>query len=200
MELRKPDYLPPLTALMPRGVGFRPDKGDIREILVRTARYLNETDSRLRIIWTESNPYTTLQLLPEWEESFGLPNECYVPGTQTLDERKQAVISKWEDTGGDRIARYLLLAQTLGYPDATITRFRYHTCEMDCETPINEITWRFVWRLNVQKASTVKESTCMSGVNDPLRVWGDGILECMISRDAADFVVVLYGYLGEDAI
>lgn len=194
MEIKPYNYQGPLTSLMPRGVAFNPDRGDIQEILKRTAYYLNETDRRLRIVWAESNPYQALQLLPEWEESFGLPNECYVAGTQTLDERKQAVINKWEDLGGDRVERYINIAKNLGYKDASVTRFRYHTCELNCEQPINEKEWRFVWLLNTKESTKIKEATCQSGVDDPLRVWGDTILECVIAKESASHVIVLFGY------
>jgi uncharacterized protein YmfQ (DUF2313 family) len=46
----------------------------------------------------ELNPYTTEDLIVEWEESVGLPDPCTIQHFQTLEERRQQVILRLKKT------------------------------------------------------------------------------------------------------
>jgi uncharacterized protein YmfQ (DUF2313 family) len=53
-------------------------------------------------------------LLPDWEGYLGLPDVCTVPGSQTLEERRQAVLDKLTATGAPQRSYYQRIAQRLG--------------------------------------------------------------------------------------
>lgn len=190
-------YRQHLQALLPPGIALQtePDS-ELDTLLGRIAGYLAEVDANAQIVLAETtDPRRTLKLLPEWEASLGLPDSCTV-GEQTLLARQQAIIAKLTDTGGARIPRYLQITNALGYPNATITRFRDHTCELTCEEPVCEREWRFVWQLNLPGGTRQVDSTCESGCEEPIRTWGDTLLDCVIHREAPATGTVLISYGG----
>ncbi|WP_230368833.1 putative phage tail protein [Paludibacterium denitrificans] len=130
-------------------------------------RSLAEADARAEILLTESDPRRTVYPVGEWEESLGLPDTCTV-GVQTIIDRQLSVVSKLTDRGGARATRYIKLAAKLGYPGATITRYRYHTCEMTCESAVQDIDWRFARTLTLPSGTRIVDSVCESGTEDPL--------------------------------
>lgn len=194
MALSAEHYARQLAALLPPGIAFESEPGsDMAELLHRVGSYLAAADSRANQLRDEANPYRTLALLPEWEASLGLPDSCSV-GAPTLAERRAAIIARLTDAGGARIPRFVQIAKAMGYDGVSTSRFKPHTCEMSCESPIYSDDWRFAWQLNVPQQTVAIESTCESGVEDPLRVWGSTELECVISRECPQPSIVLISY------
>lgn len=196
MAMTADQYKRQLVQLLPPGPALQVvDGSELDAVLGWMATFLAEVDVRADIVRTEANPQRAVQLLAEWEGSLGLPDSCTV-GAQTIAERQIAVTQKLTDRRGARISRYVQLAAMLGYPGATTKRFSYHNCEMSCETPVNEISSRFVWMLNVPAGTRVVESTVESGTDDPLVVWGDSVLECVIHRETPAISSALIAYGG----
>lgn len=194
MALSAEHYARQLAALLPPGIAFESEPGsDMDELLQRAGRYLAAADDRANQLRDEANPYRTLALLPEWEASLGLPDSCSV-GTPTLAARRAAIVARLTDAGGARSPRFVQLATALGYTGATTQRFRVHTCEHSCEEPILGEDWRFAFRLNVPATVVVSEATCESAVDEPLRVWGDTQLECVLARECPQPATVLISY------
>lgn len=191
-------YQQQLAALLPPGLALIAEDGsELAALLATLAARLADADARAQLLRQESDPRRAVALLPEWEASLGLPDACSV-GEQTLLSRQQAVVAKLTDAGGARVPRFLQLAARLGYPGATITRFRYHHCEMSCETPLQDIGWRHTWALNLPAGARVVEATTESGAEEPLRTWGDTMIECVIRREAPAVSTVLIAYGGTE--
>lgn len=184
-----------LAALLPPGIALNVDdqESELNQALLYMASWLKQADDRAQIIRKESDPRAPVMLLPEWEYSLGLPDECTVL-SPTIAERQRTVYAKFSDIGGARIPRYLEMARALGYENATITRFKVHTCEMDCEQPINDDPWRFAWQLNLPKNIKITEATCQSSVEEPLRTWGETTIECIINREAQGIGLAIFAY------
>ncbi|WP_114152653.1 YmfQ family protein [Chromobacterium haemolyticum] len=196
MAMTAAHYQQQLAALLPPGLALKAEEGsELATLLASLAARLADADARAQLLLQESDPRRAVALLPEWEASLGLPDACTV-GEQTLLARQQAVVAKLTDTGGARVPRFLQLAERLGYPGATITRFRYHHCEMSCEEPLQDIGWRHTWALNLPAGTRVVEATTESGTEEPLRTWGDTMIECVIRREAPAVSTVLIAYGG----
>ncbi len=60
-------------------------------------------------------PATTVQLLPEWEDSLGLPGDCYSLESQTISQRQKAVVAKFAAGGGAALLYLTQFAANLGY-------------------------------------------------------------------------------------
>lgn len=184
-------YATQLRMLLPPGPAW--DGSDAERLISGCALPFARFHARVDVLRAESDPRLTVELLPDWERQFGLPDACSL-GTQTQEERRQALVAKVTDLGGCRVPRYLQLAAALGYSGASVQRYRYHSCELSCEEPVAEIDWRFVWSLNIQSSTRVVDSTCESGADEPLRTWGDAVLSCVIQRETPAQSVVFIKY------
>jgi uncharacterized protein YmfQ (DUF2313 family) len=111
----------------------------------------------------ESDPRFTTQLLPEWEQSTGLPDDC-IPGGGSTEQRRNAVVARLRATGGASPAYFVELAATYGY-----------TATVDNLGPNH-------WRITVAEAYSITNATCRSTCIDELRTWGNDQLECLINR------------------
>ncbi|WP_114152985.1 YmfQ family protein [Chromobacterium haemolyticum] len=189
-------YAQHLAALLPPGLALQAEgDSELAQLLGTQAEVLAAIDSRAQLLLQESDPRRSVLLLTEWETSLGLPDACTL-GEQTLLARQQAVLAKLTDIGGARVPRYLRMAESLGYPGATITRHRYHHCEMSCEAPLNDSGWRHSWTLNLPSGAKITEATTESGVEESLRTWGDSMIECVIHREAPACSTALVAYGG----
>lgn len=194
MAVSAEQYALHLANLLPHGAALAAEPGsEMAELLSRLGRFLAATHNRGEQLLDEASPWHTLELLPEWDTSLGLPDSCSV-STPTLAERRASLVAKLTDAGGARIARFVQLATALGYPGATTQRFSAHTCEFSCETPLNSEDWRFSWQLRLPTAVSTKDSTCESGVEDPIQAWGNTQLSCVIAQECPQPSTVLISY------
>jgi uncharacterized protein YmfQ (DUF2313 family) len=176
------NYAQQLAALLPPGLALTVTPGgELDAVLLKIGEYLCEVEARALVVLNESDPRNASALLTEWELSLGLPDSC-ASASQNIAARREAVLNRLTDVGGARIPRYLAIAARLGYPDATITRHRMHTCESTCMEPVNDPAWRFVWTLNIPADAGLRQSTCESTCMDPLATWGDERINCVIQK------------------
>ncbi|NOG69823.1 YmfQ family protein [Roseicella sp. DB1501] len=108
--------------LLPRGrVWPRGTSSVISQVAgALTAGVVRLTD-RAGNLLNETRPDTTLELLPEWEKSLGLPDPCW--GTSpTLDARRSQVLARFCDGGGQSVPRIIAYAASLGYT-VTVTEY-----------------------------------------------------------------------------
>jgi uncharacterized protein YmfQ (DUF2313 family) len=77
----------------------------------------------------ESDPRTTIELLPEWEYNFGLPDPCYT-APQTIDERHLALVMRMTMLGAQSRAFFIATAAQIGYT-ITITEYRTFVVGID---------------------------------------------------------------------
>jgi uncharacterized protein YmfQ (DUF2313 family) len=131
-------------------------------------------------------------LLDAWERVAGLPDPCLGPAP-TLAQRRARLLQQLTRTSGQSAAFFAGIAASLGYPTATVTEFREHECEQDCETATHDAAWRFAWRLDLP-ATVVTESACEDDVETPLAVWGDTAVECVLRALAPAHTTLLVAY------
>jgi uncharacterized protein YmfQ (DUF2313 family) len=70
----------------------------------------------------ESDPRITVELLPDWERNWGLPDPCYT-APQTVQERQIALVQRMTLLGSQSRQFYIDFAAKIGY-DITITEYR----------------------------------------------------------------------------
>jgi uncharacterized protein YmfQ (DUF2313 family) len=71
----------------------------------------------------ESDPRETIELLPEWERAWNLPDPCY-EAPQSIDERQLALVMRMTMLGAQSREFFISVAAQLGY---TITISEYRT-------------------------------------------------------------------------
>ncbi len=122
------EYAQAIEAELPSGAAWpRDPSSDLMKWVSGCAGVWGDFDARAADFLTvESDPRSTLELLPDWERAFGLPDTC-VASPQTIEERRDALVARLTALGGQSRAFYDNAAAALGY---TIEIYEYapYTC------------------------------------------------------------------------
>ena len=192
MAMTADQYLSMLQALLPRGAAWTRRPGAVlSRLLAAEADELARIDRRTDDLLSEADPRNATETLSDWERVLGLPDGC-APNATSTRERRAAVLAKFTSVGGQSVPYFTALAASLGYT-VTITKFRPHTCEHDCEHAVYDDPWAFAWQVNAA-LNTIREQSCVDDCEMPLRVWGNTQLECMMRRLAPAESYVLFAY------
>jgi len=180
MALTTDDYLQQLQALLPQGPAWSREADTVlTNLLTAFAEEFSRIDMRIDNLVNESDPRTTNELLADWERVAGLPDLCTgIPATIAL--RRELLVSKLTNVGGQSKQFYIDLAAKLGYT-ITITEFKRWRVNSRVNEQLTDSDWAFVWRVNAQQ-DTVRKFTVAGRVNEPLASWGNTALECVITR------------------
>ena len=97
------DYTYAFLQLLPQGQAWPREQGST---LVQTCDGLSEywgfVDGRAAdLLERESDPRKTIELLPEWERAWGLPDPCF-PSATTIGERQRMLVLYMTYLGGSR--------------------------------------------------------------------------------------------------
>lgn len=192
MGMSAEQYRDQLLARQPPGAALPTDpESTWAKLLLALADELARLDARAEVLLEEADPRTTYELLPDWERNVGLPDSC-VPGAQTVEQRRAALIARLA-LGGNLSRQYLIgAAARLGYT-ITITEYLPHTVDSDVDAPLYGEGWAFAFRVNAP-AVTVFYATVDSDVDAPLAWWGNDQLECTMRRHKAAGYTVLFAY------
>lgn len=116
------DYLAAIQALLPRGRAWPRDPAALMTALLDGfAKSYATTDARQTNLLTDAFPVTTVELLPEWESTLGLPDPC-LGEAPTLQQRQGQVVARFKAQGGQSVAYLNSVAEALGFRVA-ITEF-----------------------------------------------------------------------------
>ena len=192
MAIDADGYLRQLQTLLPRGAVW-PLKDDavLAALLLGFADELARVDSRGDVLIDEGDPRATFELLPDWERNAGLPDPCVGAG-QGTQQRRNALTARLKTLGGQSPAYYIAVAAALGYP-ITITEFRPHTCDDDCEYPLYSDDWAYAWQVNAPTASA-GDFSVEDSVDDDLGYANNAPLMCVMSRLKPAHTTVLFNF------
>lgn len=186
MALTETDYQQQLGQLLPPGPAFDLElQPDWAQIVAALAPELARVDGNGEALLLEVTPATATLLLPYWEGYLGLPDVCTVPGSQTLEERRQAVIDKLTATGAPQLSYYRKLGSQLDLP-LQIEEFR--------EARVGQVSvgdflygagWPWSWIAAVPADAFGTEAAAT--------------LDCRLQRDAPEYTDVVLGF-GQDVV
>ena len=126
------DYGTAFLALLPQGQAWPKDPGTTLDLACRgLAEYWGFVDSRAAdLLERESDPRYTIELLPDWERNWGLPDPCYT-APQTIGERQLALIIMRMTMQGSQSRQFFIdVAAQIGYT-ITITEYRTFVVGID---------------------------------------------------------------------
>lgn len=192
------DYRAALQALLPRGrVWPRDPESTLAKALLGLCAIYERSNARANYLLVDAFPATTYELLPEWEATLGLPDPC-VTDTQSIAQRVAAVKSRFTDSGGQSVAHFIAIAQSLGIQGPggaapTITEFKSQTVIDDVDEPIYGQDWAFAWQLNAA-LNSVFTLDVTGSVADPLASWSNEAVECRLKSIKAAHTEVLFAY------
>ncbi|PYD72884.1 YmfQ family protein [Novacetimonas hansenii] len=141
-------------------------------------------------------PGSTVNLLPEWEATLGLPDPC-AGESPTIELRRNQVVARLTDNGGASVAYFIQFAAALGYV-ITITQFapaRFGMARFG--TRYYGAPWAYVWQVNAPAVTISSARFGAAQFGDRYRTWGNLVLECEIKARAPAHTTVLFNYSGE---
>lgn len=175
------DYREGLRGLLPPGPAFDPElQPDVAQLLASLAPELARVDLALDGLQLEMNPATISALLTDWEDYLGLPDACIVPGSQTLEQRRQAVLDKLTASGAPQVAYYCRLARQAG---VTVTIEEFSPARVGPTVTGDFLYgdgWPWAWVASA-----------------PLAAYGTAdaaIMECRLRLEAPEYTDVEIGY------
>lgn len=130
----------------------------------------------------ESDPLQTVELLPDWELDYGLPDPC-LPLDAGLEARRAALIARIAEGADPTPAYFVALALSIGY---------VVTCT--AATVLDGAGWQHKFFID---APLVTERHAHAGANvagDYLELPGNEFLECVIRRAAPAHSTVVFNY------
>lgn len=189
------EYREQLKALLPPGRALPREPGTTLETLLDgMADELARLDGRAEVLLEEANPLTTYELLPDWERVAGLPDKCAGTLEDTIQGRRNALVSKLASSGGQSAAYFIEVAAALGYV-VSITEYRPFRAGLSAAgDPLSNGDWIFTWRINAPETTFVEFRAGQSTAGESLRTWGNDTLECKISQLKPAHTNVLFGY------
>jgi uncharacterized protein YmfQ (DUF2313 family) len=111
------DYWEALSNLLPQGQAWpRAIDSALQRCIRGLAQIFGYVDARAAdLLERESDPRETVELLPDWERNWGLPDPCFTT-PQTIGERQRALVNRMTLLGGQSRAWFQEVADEIGYP------------------------------------------------------------------------------------
>lgn len=188
------NYASALQALLPRGRVWPKDVDALQTALCNgLAPSLERVDAAAQFLLQDTFPTTAVELLPEWEESTGLPDPC-AGVAPTLQQRQAQVGARLANAGGQSAAFFQTFAANLGF-QVTIQAYGPFRCgQSNCIAPIADQTWAFTWAIQAS-LNTITYFECgRSACNEPLATWGNAILECEMKAVQPAYGTLIFQY------
>lgn len=138
-------------------------------------------------------PSTAVNLLGEWEQTLGLPDPC-AGVSPTFQGRRNQVVARFTNTGGQSIQFFEAFALGLGYT-VTVTQYAPFRCgQSTCNQQLGGEEWFFTWAINSPLNTISYFRTGQSAMGDPLSSWGNSVLECEISEAKPAHTILQFHY------
>jgi uncharacterized protein YmfQ (DUF2313 family) len=125
------DYTEAFNALLPQGHAWpRSDDSILMKVCRGLCEYWGTVDGRAAdFLERESDPRLTIEMLPDWERNWGLPDPCY-EAPQTIDQRHLALMMRMTMLGSQSREFFIQVAAMIGYT-ITITEYRVFVVGID---------------------------------------------------------------------
>ena len=143
----------------------------------------------------ENLPWTAVELLPDWEAAYGLPDPC-TPPNPSIQQRQAALKARVAASGGQSPDYFIEVGAGLGY---TITidelqpvRFesaRFGALWFGAE-------YQFVWRVNVTNAAKFPARFGLSRFGDTYVSYSGQQLTCVLNRIKPAHTILIMNYEG----
>lgn len=119
------------------------------------ARFLSRLRRRQRVFVKQFDPRTADELLPEYESAYGLEPT----GDQSLDDRRDALLTKMRSLGGVNAEAIQQLAIDFGYLDAVVTDAADpFTTESLCDDFLMGGEWKLTLKLTAISQGATRDS------------------------------------------
>jgi uncharacterized protein YmfQ (DUF2313 family) len=188
------DFLAGFQRLMPTGPVWPRDADAVQtQVFAALVQLYTANAESAAGLLVDAFPATTDFLLPEWEETLGLPDPC-AGEAPTLALRQAQVLARFTADGGQTVDYFIRIAATLGY-DITITQFApFRVGVSTVGSPLYGDAWAFAWQVNVPQFTIDYFAVGKGTVGEPLATWGNTVLQCELQRLSPAHTTVIFNY------
>jgi uncharacterized protein YmfQ (DUF2313 family) len=211
------DYREAFLNLLPNGQAWPRHALDavLWETCDGLCEYWGFVDGRAAdLLERESDPRTTLELLPDWERNWGLPDPCFKT-PQTIPDRQRQLVFKMTLLGGQS-REFFINDVALGMLGYTVTISEYapfmagvshagdtRTPPTDPDPLIGDYRWyigpaemRYYWTVHVTgaKLTWFRASSGRAGVDPHLTIGKFDDLECLFNRWKPAHTQIVFDY------
>lgn len=192
------DFLAQFQRLLPRGRVWERGWGLRQaEALLTLMPTWVRLHGRANALVDDAFPCSTFELLPEWEASLGLPDEC-IGQLDTVQQRQAAVCAKFSARGGQSEQYFIDLAAAAGFEIEAILDFAPFRAGIDrVGSPLQGEDWAHAWVVIAPPTTTTYFRTGVSAAGEPLAAWGNKTLICLIERYAPAHTTPIFAFISE---
>jgi uncharacterized protein YmfQ (DUF2313 family) len=193
-DLQALDFVAALQACMPRGRVWPKSQDAVQtQVLGGLAIPFATHNARANNLLVDGFPASTVELLPQWEATLGLPDPC-AGEAPTIELRQAQVLARFTAKGGQSPPYFVSLAATLGYV-VTITQFApFRFGQSTFGSPIYGEAWAFAWQVNAPTFSIKQFEFGVDAFGEPFAYWDNNVLQCELQRYAPAHTTLLFSY------
>lgn len=193
------DFRTALLALLPRGRIWSRDPDGMPWLLSNIwAATFQRSAARAANLITDAFPATATELLPEWEDTLGLPDPC-AGEAPTIEQRRAQVVARLTDSGGASIPYFVAFVKTLGY-DVTITEFAPSRFGKKFGGTFGGDDWAYAWQVNLP-SFTITNRKFGDVFGEPYATWGSTVVQCeLLARNPAHTTLIFNYSNGDPAV
>ena len=188
------DFARAFRNLLPRGKVW---PRDIASTVYAVSQAVGPTyerqTSRANNLLVDAFPATTVELLPEWEKSLGLPNPC-AGMAPTIEQRRAQVLARFANTGGQSRAFYIGFARQLGYEIGIVDYAPFRASWSAAGSPVASEDWAFVWGITAPLNQINYFRAGVGAAGEPLAYWSNDVLECEMNAIKPAHTILLFLY------
>ena len=150
-------------------------------------------DGAAQYLLQDAFPATANGLLPDWEETLGLPDSCYRDASPSIVDRQGQVVAKLAYSGGQSIGYFTQVAAAMGYSITVqeFAPFRMGFSRMG--DPLYGTAWCYAWQVN-GPSFTALRFRMGSVMGDTLASYGNDLLACKFSKLVPAHTILIFDF------
>ncbi len=190
------EYLSQLTALLPQGPAWDLEAApELGTVLTGIAQEMARLDARAFALNSEMDPAYVFELVPEWENVMGLPDDC-LGSSPAFADRQLGVQQRLLAIGSQHVSYFIAIAKGQGYPNAYVTQHRAPRFGRARMGKSHFGTWQaqFMWTLNTGGRQSLGRRFGVSHWGQRFGANPGSALECIIRRYAPAHTIVNINY------
>lgn len=188
------DFARQMRAALPRGrIWPRADDTWQFKVLEALGLTYERQTARSNNLLVDAFPATTVELLPEWEKTLGLPDPC-AGVAPTIAARQAQVLARFAADGGQSIAYFIAYALALGYV-ITVEQFApFRAGSSRAGDPVYGPDWWFVWAVHAPLHEVQYFRAGIGAAGEPLAYWSNTVLECELQAVKPSHTFLFFKY------
>jgi len=192
------DFRRAILQLMPQGPAWTRAPDGLASLLANAwGAGFARNSARAENLLVDAFPASTIELLPEWEASLGLPDPC-AGESATLGQRRSQVVARLSDNGGASVAYFTAFALALGY-SITITEYAPSRSGVlkSGDALLNE-GWASCWLVVGPSVTEILARSGLFASGEALMTWSNGPLRCEIEARNPSHLILRFAQLSND--